>query len=273
MPKRFEERFSRSLNDGGPPRLHAPRQRWFIELGRGRNLRSLDELPVPLTARMAPEVVIAPEDLALYPAFRWAQVFGRGGRDRVTAAFAHSPIARPPGPEGEAFFDEVAEKLVRAPLPVAAQVAPLLDYLRYVRFRESAPRCEVRRDGLPNPRYRLGQRALHTVLREAGDWHARRAASGRRSMRLSWRARGYNRALDKGRFDELTSSEQLRAEGAELRHCIESYDWACAFGHAAVVSCRPGPDDSEQVPSPSRRSKGAKPGRGTRASQSASAKE
>ncbi len=52
---------------------------WFKHVGRGENLRTAGDLPIPLSKRMAHHFLQAPPGLGIPAAFRRAQVLGMGG--------------------------------------------------------------------------------------------------------------------------------------------------------------------------------------------------
>ena len=54
---------------------------WFLQVGRGQNIRTAD-LPLPYMKRMAHHFMQAPADFTVEAALRWGQIHGLGGDAR-----------------------------------------------------------------------------------------------------------------------------------------------------------------------------------------------
>lgn len=66
------------------------------------------------------------------------------------------------------------------------------------------------------------------------------ATLARSEEALAWSSHGWDWQVDefasRWALRELLSSSQLSDEGRRMRHCVGSYGWSCARGHAAVFS-------------------------------------
>lgn len=237
VPRRFDEPFLRNLDDSGPPHPGDPRQAWLIEVGNGARLRTCANLPFALTSRMAREIIDAPDTLGLYPAFRWGQVLGLGGREAVAERVARSPLGRPMHEEAEAFWTIALGHIARAPFLAPTEIDNLIDYLRFMRFGERGQRDQLRFEARADG-FEWGRRQLRTVVTMAQAWQQRdRLHRGRPERK--WEARNLDLEVAEGRFVELTSTVALVREGNALEHCVGSYDGLCASGRAAILSFLP----------------------------------
>ena len=247
-------------------------RRWFADVAQGRSLRDLDGFPVEMTKRVAHALATSPPDLTLAAAVRRAQVVGSGGSERLATAVAGSRLGRQFfDPAGEAFWAEVVRFLSAAGLLDAREVGPLVDYLHHLRFAPARPGRPPERPDLS-----MAGRSPAALIRQMHEWHGRlnrgvyqlrrradRAADlaarggvhggdGPRRLRRpgpaeAWPSCGVpgwfaRRSLPDGdvldEVAELTTADQLRAEGAAMAHCVASYAHQCASGASAVFSYR-----------------------------------
>lgn len=129
------------------------------------------------------------------------------------------------------------------------QVAPLIDFLHAVRHEYVAIDTS---DGIvmrppPLPAFSMRGRTVQSVMRLIEEWHR---GLGTGEGGFSWEASKVRPlVLEVPRADptesptfwdlaELTSSAQLRAEGAALQHCVASYGYRCWKGRARIWSLR-----------------------------------
>ena len=107
-------------------------QGWYKQIGLGQNIRFAADLPVPLTKRMAHFLAQAPDNLDIPSAFRWAQVRGLGGDDRLARSVVASRIGT--------HFDRdevwltVVRWLIDHPDLAPGHHGPVIDYLYDQRF-------------------------------------------------------------------------------------------------------------------------------------------
>jgi hypothetical protein len=220
---------------------------WFIAHAAGASLRSL-ALPVRLTRRMEHILLGSPQHLSIEYALRRAELLGLGAERRL----ADLVLAARPALDFEhsEFWRTVWLFLIANARRIAeAQVAPIIDFIHGVRHErtliETAHGMVAREPPLPG--FSLAGRTPRTLLRLMEDWHR---DLGQRAGELRWAPSPLRPLVveipseDEAappvswELRELTSGEQLRAEGAALRHCIASYSSSCWLGRSRIWSLR-----------------------------------
>lgn len=220
---------------------------WFVHLGVGHNLRRA-ALPVHLTEKMAHHALLAPADFSIVGALRWGQIHGLGGGERLALAVAESRLARilPDEP----FWESVLHFFVNNPALPPASIGPLVDFIFLQKFGEGET---VGPDGLPDfgdapePDFSMKGRTLPALEKRVREWHEILAKDAKRP-RAAWEAAGWDgfagHARDSSGADgfwtvtELKTSEALRIEGREMRHCVFSYASGCLNGTTSIWSLR-----------------------------------
>ena len=67
-------------------------QRWYKLIALGRNIRTMDDLPIPLTKKQAHQFLHAPDDFDILSAFRWAVIIDLGGNERLVRSILQTRI-------------------------------------------------------------------------------------------------------------------------------------------------------------------------------------
>lgn len=222
-------------------------QGWFTHIGAGRNIRHAD-LPLPYTKRMAHHFLQAPDHFTVEAALRWGQVRGLGGSKALAQAVVATRLGR--SFKAEDFWATVVQFFVNHPELDPSQVGPVVDYLQHQRFVPQdvlVEEGELTGLGPPQPNLSMKGRTPRSLLRQVDEWHERLKLP-RDVATLSWRPSGIGafchveREFDAGlrcwTIRELTSGEQLRREGAAMRHCVASYARWCARRTTSIWSMR-----------------------------------
>ena len=221
--------------------------RWFIHVGRGRNLRTAADLPFTLTKLMSHHALLAPDDASIPQALRWGQVRGMGGSERLARAVIGSRL-RSACPH-EPFWLTVVHFFVNNPMLDPQQVGPIVDYLHAQRFEEAPAHIVdgvLRAACIPQPNLSMKGRTVQSVLRQVEAWHRhlhREARGGDRVWPPSG-IPGYSRVEGTTgnqrlfTITELLDSHALRDEGRVMRHCVASYAHSCVHGRCAIFSLR-----------------------------------
>src|SRR4051812_10912535 len=181
---------------------------------------------------MAHHFLQAPDHLVVEAALRWGQVRGMGGARPLALVVAATRLGR--SFEAEDFWGTVVRFLVDHPELDPAQVGPVMNYLQHQRFVPQdilVEEGEMTGLGPTQPDLSMKGRTPRSLLRQVGEWHER-LKRPRESASMSWRPSGIGafrhveREADQGlrcwTIRELTSGEQLRREGAAMRHCVAS---------------------------------------------------
>lgn len=235
-PAFLETAWFRSPDD----RTARQQQDWFLHTGRGNNPRHL-VLPITLTKRMAHIASTQiPADCSVEEGWRWAQVTGMGGSERLARAVLGTRLAE--GFHEEPFWETVLRFFVDNPLLDPARVGPLVDYLWHERYSRREP-GEIGR--LPRDFVMKG-RTPAALLSRMEAWHKSLA----RTTRINydrWEASGIGTfsyeeksgpATSYWTVEELTTAKALTAEGSAMGHCVGTYASSCARGVVSVWSLR-----------------------------------
>lgn len=137
-------------------------QNWFKRIGRGESIRTAGDLPIPLTKRMAHHFLRAPQGLDIPAAFRYAQVLGLGGDERLARSIPTTRIGT--GFERDEFWIPVIRWLIAHPRPASVHHGPIIDYLHDQKFVPSVPNPSSRVRGERDPAL-LGT-AVEDLLRD-----------------------------------------------------------------------------------------------------------
>jgi PcfJ-like protein len=228
------------------------RQGWYAHIGSGRNIRKAD-LPLPYTKMMSHHFLQAPDHFSVEAALRWGQVWGLGGSKELALAVAATRLGQ--SVESEDFWSTVVHFLVNHPTLDLSQVAPIVDYLHNQRFVPQEVLLEAGELvvlGPPQPNLTMKGRTPRSLIRQVGDWLEKRKRPRKFTM-LRWKPSAISEfrhmeedspeGLRCWTIRELTSSEELRAEGQAMRHCVASYAGICARRETSIWSMRFENDD------------------------------
>jgi len=223
-----------------------PKRRWFITHAAGVRFRSLD-LPVRMTRKMEDIFLASDDHLSIEAAMRRAELLALGGSDDFVNAVlktrAGADLAQ------AEFWRTVWQFLiVNGDAIELAQVGPIVDCVDAIRHEPIAvetPDGIIMRGPL-QPSFSIKGRTPRSMLRLMRDWHQSLATRGES---VSWqpsrlRPLSFEEAGDEPEatlswhLTELTSSAELRAEGAVLHHCVASYSQRCARGMSQIWSLR-----------------------------------
>jgi hypothetical protein len=224
-------------------------QGWYKLIGRGRNIRTADDLPVPLTKKQAHHFLSAPDDLGIRGAFRWAKVIDQGGDERLARAILATRIGT--AFVHEDFWSTVIRFFIAHPRLDPVHYGPIVDFLHHQKLEPSVidspgeppEGCKL---VPPQPNLCMKGRTPETLLRNVRAWHGELARS-RRAVLLSWRHSGFEPlVLDEGTGEdrrvfetvELLTSDELREEGAAMHHCVATYAHTCVAGKTSIWSLR-----------------------------------
>jgi hypothetical protein len=204
---------------------------WFVAHARGVRFRSLD-LPMVMTRKIEDIFLRSPEHLTIEQAMRRAELFALGATDdlvravsatRLAADLSHADFWRTVW----MFLIANAETIDRA------EVGPLIDFVQAIRHER--------------PAFSMKGRTGQSLLRLMRDWHRSLGVgtggltwpqSPLRPMIIEEPSHDPDAPPASWYVTELTNGEQLRQEGAWLRHCVASYADRCWRGASSVWSLR-----------------------------------
>jgi len=225
-------------------------QGWFKHVGCGGNIRTADDLPMPVTKRMAHHFARAPLHLAMPSALRWAQVMGSGGDERLAQSVLASRIAT--DFRDDDFWVTVFRWLSDHPSVAPPHHGPVIDFLYDRRFVPSVANPSSRVRGQPRqpilvppqPNLCMKGRTPDSLLRAVEEWH-RKLGSERKGSCTEWKPSGikpFSHDVGEGAdrqvyaVTELISSVELEEEGRAMGHCVASYWALCASGQTSIWS-------------------------------------
>lgn len=222
-------------------------QDWFRHLGAGKNIRTADHLPIPLTKKMAHHFVQAPQHYPIEGAFRWAQVHAFGGDPRLADALLETRLVREF--QDDKFWQTVLKFFVANPMLDVVHVGPIIDFIWHQRFEPQVVFVErgvAERRGPIQPNFSMRGRTVNSLLSAVADWHrqlGREAETGDFQWEKSAFADFEFREASQSREDsktwsirELLSSQELAFEGRRMKHCVATYARSCYEGKSSIWS-------------------------------------
>ena len=224
-------------------------QRWFLHVAQGRNIRTADGLPMPLTRKQAHLYLRAPDDFDAVSAFRWAQVLDMGGEERLVRSILATRVGTTF--EHDGFWATAFRWLVGQPMLDPVHHGPVIDFLHDQKFVASVPNPDAGSPGQPRlipPQANLTMkgRDADALLRSVTRWH-RGLGRHNSGTVVHWEPTGiepFRYVEGKGdgsrvyTIAELLSSRELDEEGRAMGHCVGSYARSCASGRVSIWTLR-----------------------------------
>jgi hypothetical protein len=220
---------------------------WFVAHSRGAPFRSLN-LPIMMTRRMEHIFLASPDHLGIEEAIRRAELLALRAPPEIVQAVLSTQLATDLS-HGEFWRTVWVFLIANASIIDTAQIGPLIDFIQAIRHDRVAmetPGGMMQLDP-PQPAFSVKGRTVQSMLRLMEDWHQ---SLGVGSAGLAWTPSpwkpmlleepGHDDSVPPHRWQmiELTNSEQLRIEGAALRHCVASYAGRCRLGMSRIWSLR-----------------------------------
>jgi hypothetical protein len=228
-------------------------QAWFIRLGRGARLRSLN-LPIPLTRRMEHHARRAPDHYTAVQALRYGEIRGLGGNEQLAREIVASRLGCDTAHPG--FWRTVLIFLAAHPELPRRYVVPIIDFIHANKFagEEVLTANGLERRAAPWPEFSIHGRTPKSLLRMVGAW--RLDLAGGEMNGGSWRQSGIHafRYVEprtrETQLDwsivELLNRSALYAEGRAMHHCVHSYATKCLRGDSTIWSLRLRTDGQEK---------------------------
>lgn len=221
--------------------------RWlelFIHLGRGRSIRQF-ETPIRLTKSMARFFMLAPDDLTVEQALRWAQVRGLGGDPQLARTIIETVLAKPT--TDESFWESVIRFLIVNAPPTHEEVRQIVGFIHQQRF-EPAEKVWGRGAGDEplQPNFEIQGRSLRSLRRHMSNWREELLPKMQELPSRSepvWPATGigsfqHDDGSRRWTIEELLTGKALVIEGEIMRHCVASYIHVCVRQRTSIWSMR-----------------------------------
>ncbi len=220
---------------------------WFVEHARGASFRSLN-LPIVMTRKMEHLFLASRDHLPIEQAIRRAELLGLGAPAKFVQAVLSTQLATDLS-NGEFWRTVWIFLIANASIVDPPQIGPMIDFIQAIRHDRVAMETP---DGMveldpPQPAFSIKGRTVQSILRLMQDWHR---SLGVGSAGLAWTPSPFEPMLleepsqdasappRRWQMMELTSSTQLRTEGAALHHCVASYADRCYRGKSRIWSLR-----------------------------------
>jgi len=202
---------------------------WYIQLGKGKSVKNLSQIPVVLSNKMAHEFRNAPSFLSTNEALRYAQALGFDASIKTAKIIAFSRLSIIIG-EHEGFLTTVIQFFAKEKDLKLSELDMIIDYLLY-KYGE-------------NQTFSMKNKTLVGLTKKTEEWH-QSIYINRKSDVLSWSSSGIkplyiekyvNNKKVIYRTIELLNSIELYNEGYEMQHCVSEYDYQCKKGTSSIFS-------------------------------------
>ncbi len=204
---------------------------WYIQLGKGKSVKSLPNMPINLTVKMAHEFRNITCIMSVNAALRYAQALGFGASTKTAKiiAFSRLSIFRE---AQEDFWTSVVQFFSKEENLNTNELNEVVDYLAY-KYRE-------------NQSYSIKNRTLDVLLNQTQEWH-RNVYLKEKGDVFSWKSSGIKHLrIEENvegktvvyKTEELLNSGDLYDEGNEMQHCVSEYAEDCDEGRCSIFSLR-----------------------------------
>jgi len=225
--------FMDSAWTGGPGGLY---MNWFIQIGQGHNIRTMNGLPIPLTKKEAHLTMEAPKDFNIPQAIRYGQVLNMGGNERFVRQLFKTRIAV--DFNNNEFWTSVFRWLLQHPMLDVEHYAPIVDFIHNQKF---VP-CRMENGNMvcAQPNLSMKGRDPESMLNQVEAWH-RQLGKEKKGGFTSWPASGIKGFYSKSErenvvrmIQEICTQKELVTEGRTMKHCVGSYAGSCAQGRTSI---------------------------------------
>lgn len=202
---------------------------WYVQLGSGRSVKTLSQMPLVLTGKMEHAFRLAPRDFTPWEALRYAQAIGFGASLRTAKTIGQSRLAQNFG-KHEVFWSGAVAFFSREESLNIVQMHLLFDYLEYAYTN--------------NPLLNFKGRTYNALLKQSQEWQKNVYINSVGGV-IDWNPSGikqlYKEEHELGKkvvykTIELLNSAKLYDEGKEMHHCVAEYNEACQEGKCAIYS-------------------------------------
>lgn len=221
---------------------------WFVCVGGGGSLKKLTRaMGCPMSGKTVRYLHEAPETAEPEAACMWAEVMAVCGKKRVADWMLrhqsyHFDVTSPAADKAEAefrkFWRQTVEWFARFEQDLTDDQSDELFQWAWHRYQASAFDCI--------PTFSWSGRTPRRCLAEAPVYLEQALRSLGRAQELRWSSAGVWGVIAEGAaedpttdlwvFLELTTSSELRDEGAAMRHCVAGFDYKCVAGECLIVS-------------------------------------
>jgi len=229
-------------------------EKMFIHIAKGKNIRTAENLPFPLTKKMAHYFSLTPDHYDINTAFHWAKILAMGGDERTVEALRDTKIIRDNSTvhkDIDKFKESIITFFIDNPMLDTEHYNPIVDYVWYVKYE---PRREFIERGvavdLPplQPNFSMNGRTPDSLLKQVERWHRQLGKEKKGTGVKQWEHRkdvkdysiqfGTSKKKNVRFYNirELLSTSELGVEGRSMSNCVASYSRSCAGGRTSIWS-------------------------------------
>ncbi|MEO9571848.1 MAG: PcfJ domain-containing protein [Polaribacter sp.] len=202
---------------------------WYLQLGKGKSVKELSQMPIRLTSKMAHEFKNAPNYFEPNQTLRFVQALGFGASFKTAKLIGFSKLSNINESE-EKFWETVVHFFSKETNIDGKELDKILEFLMF-KYRE-------------NKKFSMKNRKQRALLQQALEWEKNVYASNIGEI-LRWEASGitplYQEKTENGKkvvykTVELLNSIALFDEGNAMHHCVAEYDEDCSEGVSTIFS-------------------------------------
>ncbi len=206
-------------------------QLWYVQLGAGKSVKSLQGLPSEFTSKMMHEFRNTPKEFSVTQAIIRAQALGFGASPQVAVALTRSRLAEIEG--NPLFWRSVIHFFANQKLLGHLELHKIIEYLD----------VSIRRNRL----FTMKGRTLEALQNQAQEWHLEMQKIRDQANYVSWFPSGVKEmqlhTVKEGKTityiaKELLTSDELYQEGYDMSHCVADYIDDCYAGDTSIFSLR-----------------------------------
>lgn len=231
--------------------------RLYVALGRGSSIRKCG-IPIKFTKSMAKHFMLAPADLRVMQAVRWAQVMSLGGSESLARMIVNSRLKDPTPPNHEAFWEQFIRFLIRneagqVPSNVATRLHPsevvsMIEYCHKHKFRGASETLgyEVLGYGPLQPNLSVKGQTVRWLRQRMANWQNEMELPAPTALKIRHVDSNFaavsiepyydSEGAERWTIEQIRSSHMLQVEGGIMRHCVALYANRCKKGHTTIWS-------------------------------------
>ncbi|HIG55595.1 MAG TPA: hypothetical protein EYQ18_16775 [Candidatus Handelsmanbacteria bacterium] len=171
-------------------------------MGRGQNIRTVADLPLVLSKRMAHEFLQAPDHYTIDEALRWGQVVGQGGSQELLETLLATELGHCFA--NEEFWRTVVHFFTENPLLAPTYVGPIIDYIHHRKYALQdlvQPGGKIETAPPPEPNFSMKSRGVAKLLDQLEAWH-RQLNHEEKAPEVQWKKSNIADYYYKGKDDE-----------------------------------------------------------------------
>lgn len=202
---------------------------WYLQLGKGKSVKDLTQMPIHLTSKMAHEFKNALNIFKPNEALRFAQALGFGASLKTAKVIGFSKLSNINESE-EKFWETVVHFFAKETIVNAKDLDKILEFLMF-KYRE-------------NIKFSMKNRTQRALIFQALEWE-KNVYKTEIGEILYWETSGitplYLEKSENGKkvvykTVELLNSFALFDEGNAMHHCVAEYDKDCKEGVSTIFS-------------------------------------